>query len=225
METSLHKLLKTHYALPGAKYEEKLGKFRIDVLNEHELIEIQHGSFAAIRQKIRQLIVDYPVRVVKPIIMRKTIVKLAAQAGSEVSRRLSPKQGTLLDIFSELIYFRDFFPHPQLTVEVALVEVDEVRYPGHGRRRRWSRNDFVVADQSLTSVQKMITLNTPQDLMALLPHTLPKHWTTSDLAKCAGITRSTAQRIAYCLNHMHTTCEVGKQGNSRIYRFKKRLAA
>src|SRR6188472_4537629 len=99
METSLHRCLKSHYAQPGAKYEETLGRYRIDVHNGHELVEIQHGSLAAIRDKIARLLVDHYVRVVKPIVGRKTIIRLDQPQGREVSRRLSPKQGTLLDVF------------------------------------------------------------------------------------------------------------------------------
>ena len=152
-------------------------------------------------------------------------MKLACCAGDEVSRRLSPKQGSLLDIFAELIYFRTFFPHPHLAIEVALVEVEETRYPGHGRRRRWSRNDFIVADQVLTSVNSMHALTCARDLIALLPKTLPRQWTTSDLAQQANIARGTAQRIAYCLRHMQAAREVSKRGNSRIYSFTQRAAA
>ena len=69
--------------------------------------------------------------------------------GPVASRRLSPKRGTLLDLFHELVYFTRAFPHPNLTIEAVLVEIEEWRYPGHGRRRRWRKNDFVVADQRL----------------------------------------------------------------------------
>src|SRR6476619_5962066 len=104
METSLHRCLKSHYARPGAKYEEKLGQYRIDVHNGHELVEIQHGSLASIRDKIARLVIEHEVLVVKPIVGRKTIIRLDSPDGNEVSRRLSPKQGTLLDVFDELIY-------------------------------------------------------------------------------------------------------------------------
>ena len=45
----------------------------------------------------------------------------------------------MLDLFEELVHFTRVFPHPRLTLEVVLVEIEEWRYPGHGRRRRWRR--------------------------------------------------------------------------------------
>jgi hypothetical protein len=225
METSLHRCLKSHYARPGAKYEEPLGRYRIDVHNGDELVEIQHGSLAAIRRKIETLVVDYPVRVVKPIVGRKTIIRLDRRGGRELSRRLSPKQGALVDVFDELIYFRNVFPHPQLIVQVPVVDIEETRYPGHGRRRRWRADDHVVEDQRLVAVRSMVTLQSAADLLTLLPEDLPRPWHTGHLAKQLGIRRHIAQRIAYCLRHMSAAREVGKQGNAKLYDFTVRRAA
>lgn len=225
METSLHRCLKSHYARAGAKYEERLGQYRIDVHNGDELVEIQHGSLAAIRDKIARLVVDHRVLVVKPIVGRKTIIRLDQPEGREVSRRLSPKQGTLLDIFDELIFFRRVFPHPQLVLDVPVVDVEETRYPGHGRRRRWRRDDHVVEDQRLVSVRSRTTFRTAADLLSLLPAEMPRPWHTGDLAQLLRIRRHIAQRIAYCLRHMSAAREVGKRGNSRLYDFSVPRAA
>jgi hypothetical protein len=225
METSLHRVLKTHYAQAGARYEVPLGRFRIDLLNPGELVEIQHGSLAAIYKKIQQLVVNHRVLVVKPIVVLKTLVRLACAEGPEVSRRLSPKRGQLLDIFEELVYFRSIFPHPQLTLDVPLVEVEETRYPGHGRRRRWRENDFIVEDQRLVRVHSMHRFASTSDLLALLPPTLPRPWHTGELAELAGVRRWIAQRIAYCLRHMQATREVGKRGNAKLYDFTRHRAA
>ena len=135
MESSLHKQLKTLYADDHAHLEHKLGQYRIDVACDGELIEIQHGSLAAIRDKIQELTAHHRVLVVKPIIVRKQLIKLAAKHGGVVSRRLSPKKGDLLDLFDDLVYFTRVFPHQNLTLEAPLIDIEEWRYPGHGRRR------------------------------------------------------------------------------------------
>ena len=56
METTLHRQLKEHYAEDPEQIEVKLGRYRIDAIAGGELIEIQHGSLAAIRDKIRTLL-------------------------------------------------------------------------------------------------------------------------------------------------------------------------
>ncbi len=218
METSLHRELKAAYAGQGARLEVPLQAYRIDVVVGSQLIEIQHGSLAAIRRKITELVTSHRVLVVKPIVARKTLVKLDRKDGNVIERRLSPKRGTLADIFHELIYFTRLFPHPNLRIEIPLVDVEEWRFPGHGRRRRWRRNDFQVADEKLVRIQSIHELRSHRDLIKFLPHPMPKTFDTTQLAEHASIPRWVAQRVAYCLRKMGATEEIAKRGNSRVYR-------
>ena len=52
METSLHRDLKKLYAGDDSQTEVVLGGYRIDAVSGGRLIEIQHGSLSAIRDKI-----------------------------------------------------------------------------------------------------------------------------------------------------------------------------
>ena len=217
METSLHRQLKERYAGPGALTEQRLGKYRIDAVVGRELVEIQHGSLAAIRDKIAWLAQRHPVRVVKPIVSRKYLVKLASKDGETISRRVSPKTGTIWNLFDELVYFTRVFPHENLTLEVPLVEIEELRYPGHGRRRRWRENDFQVQDQRLLDVTDVHTFRRSEDLIALLPIGLPKQFHTAHLAESLSVRRWIAQRIAYCLRKTSAIRECGKFGNALLY--------
>lgn len=217
METSLHRSLKQFYADENSATEVRLGRYRIDVVRGSELIEIQHGSLAAIRDKIRALAEDHDVRVVKPIIVRKTLIKRKRKNGKIVDRRTSPKRGTLVDLFDELIYFRRVYPHPRVTLEVVLVDVEEWRYPGVGRKR-WRRpNSFLIEDQKLLAVHETRTFRTGGDLAALLPDDLPRPFHSGHVAAGLGIARHIAQRIVYCLREMQITTAVGKERNTRLY--------
>ncbi len=221
METSLHRQLKEKYLSPGAAIEVPVDGYRIDVAAEDRLIEIQHGSLAAIRDKIRKLLENHHVLVVKPIILRKQLVKLDGPEGNELSRRMSPKKGQVLDIFNELVYFTRVFPHPNLTLEVTMVRTEERRYPGHGRRRRRRDGDFVVEDQILTKVEETHIFRKAEDLLALLPPKLPKKFHTGHLADGLSIRRWIAQRVAYSLREMGAIEMVGKEGNAILYKFAK----
>jgi len=222
METSLHRQLKQRYADEHAQIEVPLREFRIDAIAGDELIEIQHGSLAAIRDKIKKLCRKHRVRVVKPIVARKQLIKLDKKDGEVLSQRLSPKRGQPLDLFSELIYFTKAFPHRNLVLEFALVEVEEWRYPGHGKRRRRRDGDFQIADQKLVDVTETFELRTRGDLLAFLPEDLPSPFHTGHLAEGMKIDRWIAQRIAYCLRETGTTRLVGKQGNALLYKVKRR---
>ena len=221
METSLHRQLKQLYACQGAHLEVPLDGYRIDVARRNELVEIQHGSLAAIRQKVQRLLQKHRVLVVKPIVARKFLVKQDRKGGRVLGRRQSPKRGSILDLFDELVYFTRVFPHPNLTLEVPLVEIEEWRYPGHGRRRRWRRNDHLVEDQKLLAVRRVYRFRTAAELAGIVPGELPSPFHTAHLAEALGVKRWIAQRIAYCFRTAGTTVQVGKEGNTLLYEFKK----
>lgn len=221
MEYSLHRELKTRYGGLDAPQEVRLENFRIDVVADSVLVEIQHGSLAAIQSKVRRLLEKHRVLVVKPIVVAKRIVKRACQDGPVVHSRRSPKRGSALDAFHELVYFTQAFPHPNLELELALVEIEEWRYPGHGRRRRWRRNDCVIEDQKLVEIVATHRLREAADLMRLAPCKLPAKFHTGDIAAALEIDRWVAQRIAYCWRHMGAVRVLGKQGNAVMYELNK----
>jgi len=219
METSLHRELKSHYAGRGAQFEVPVGKYRIDVVSRGRLVEIQHGSLAAIRDKVGELLKDHRVLVVKPIVVRKLLVKRTAKGGTVIARRLSPKRGRLLDLFHDLVHFTRIFPHRRLTLEVPLVDIEEWRYPGHGRRRRWRKTDHQVEDQKLMAIRKTHRFRTNSDLLGLIACPLPSPFHTGHLAESLEVQRWIAQRIAYCFRQAGAIRQVGKQSNARLYEF------
>lgn len=228
METSLHRDLKALYAKGRSRLEVPLGDYRIDVMTARgRLVEIQHGSLASIRDKIHNLLDNYNVLVVKPIIARKILIKQDSKGGQVVDRRLSPRRGTILDIFDELVYFTRVFPHRRLTLEMPLIEIEEWRYPGHGRRRRRRESDFLVEDQRLLCVSETYRLRNARDLSRLVTGNLisgplPRPFHSGHLADALHVRRWVAQRIVYCLRKIGSTRQVGKSGNSRLYEFAGR---
>ena len=218
METSLHRQLKSLYADDETQTEVPLGDYRIDAVAGECLVEVQHGSLSAIRQKVQRLLKRHSVLVVKPIIATKRLVKRSRKGGRVVGRRRSPKRGSLTNMFDELVYFTRVFPHRNLSMEAVLVEVEEWRYPGHGRRRRWRANDHVVEDQKLIGVAGACRFAQSNDLWNLLPPLdLPNPFHTGDLAEQLDVDRWVAQRIAYVMRHTRAVRQVGKKGNALLY--------
>ncbi|MDA1178747.1 MAG: hypothetical protein O2931_08125, partial [Planctomycetota bacterium] len=182
MESSLHHDLKRHYCGDTGQVEVSLSGYRIDVVRNGVLIEIQHASLGSIRHKILQLLKQHTVHVVKPILARKRLVKLSRRHGKICDTRMSPQRKTILDLFGELVYFTQVFPHPRLVLEAVLVEVEEIRYPRRGAPRRGSRRDFRVQDLKLLRLQQSVCLRTNQDLLQLLPEDLVEPFDTQQLA-------------------------------------------
>ncbi len=222
METTLHRQLKERFLHPGSEIEVNVQRYRIDVVTDGRLIEIQHSGLAAIRDKIQDLLQkNYWVEVVKPLIARKRLIKLSGKNGRIVEQRWSPRRGTMLDLFDELLYFTRVFPHPKLRLTCPLVEIEEQRFPGHGRRRRRRAGDFVVKDRFLVEVVETQCFQTAQDLHRILPDQLPEPFDTRQLSDGLGIERWQAQRIAYVLRHTGSVDLVGKRGNANLFKLRK----
>jgi hypothetical protein len=219
METSLHRQLKSIYAEKGAQFEVPVGRYRIDVVAGKQLVEIQHGSLSAIRDKVRGLLKTNQVVVVKPIVIRKLLVKQDTKGGRVTGRRISPKRGRLVDLFEDLVYFVRVFPHRSLTLDVPLVDIEEWRYPGHGRRRRWRLRDHLVEDQKLIGIRAVHRFRTAMDMGRLIPASLPQPFDTSHLAASLSVDRWVAQKVAYCLRNVGAIQKTGKKGNAWLYQF------
>ena len=232
METTLHRQLKDYFRQSDSQLEVRLGRYRIDVVNGNRLVEIQRSGLASIRRKIQKLLEDgHVVDVVKPLIRRKRLIKLDSINGREVDRRWSPKKGSALSIFDELLYFTRVFPHPNLTLITPLIDIEEIRYPGQGKRRRRRKNAFQVKDQKILEMGEIVSYSTVRDLQKLLPKDLPRKFDTAELAQVLGIPRWEAQRIAYVLRKTFAAIETGKRGNAIVCRLataresSKQLAA
>ncbi|NNE00242.1 MAG: hypothetical protein HKN47_23220, partial [Pirellulaceae bacterium] len=199
METTLHQQLKHCYADGSQNTEVVLGRYRIDAVRDDELIEIQCASLSAIRDKSQNLLQRHRLRVVKPVVLRTRILKTAKKGGKVTSRRMSPKRGNILDLFEELIYFTRVFPHPNLTLEVPMIHVEQLRGPAKKRRRRWQKN-YSVHDVCLQSIEETFEFREPADLLELIPWKRPpKTFNTADIASAIDRSRCVAQQIAYVL--------------------------
>lgn len=221
METSIHRQLKELYCGDKTQQEVWVDGFRIDAIAEGALIEIQQASLAALRSKLRTLLTAHDVVVVKPLEARKMIYKRERAAGEITSSRWSPRRETVWDVFAELVHFMQVFPHPRLTLEVLLVEVEEYRLPARARRRRRGK-DYRVEDRRLVNVVSRLRLKTVADLRALLPEGLIDPFSTEDLARTARMPRWLAQKMAYCLRTAEAIKLVGKRGNALLYSATKR---
>lgn len=219
METTLHRQFKALYSPCESQQEVTVDGYRIDAVAGKQLVEIQYGSLAAIRHKIRALLQNYDVLVVKPLAARKYLVNKTRRGGRVKSARYSPTRQNFYDLFEDLVHFVDVFPHDRLTLEAVLTEQEEHRlpagYPLGGRR--WRSKGYRVEDRTLRCIRDRLRLRTADDLLTLLPSGLPPRFTTADVAAKADISRWLAQKMAYCLRKTGAVQTAGKQGNALVY--------
>ncbi len=218
MERSLHQQLKRFYAEDDSCTEVVMGRYRIDAVRGDELVEIQCASLAAIRDKCQSLLKQHRLRIVKPVIARKRITKINKEGGKITSSRISPKRGTILDLFEELIYFTRVFPNPNLVLEVPIVCVEEIRMPRkQKRRRRWDK-DYQVFDVQLESIDQTCEISQAHDLLEILAwRSRPDEFNTADIAAAVDRPRCVAQQIAYVLRKMGAIESIGRTKSGMIY--------
>ena len=215
METSLHRDLKQIYADPGSTVEAQFGRYRIDVLEADQLIEIQAGPLGVLRPKVRRLCREHRVLVVKPITHRKYIIRRDPAANETLSRRLSPKRGRLLDVFGDMVHFAREFADPNVTLEVVLTEEEELRVDR--ATRRWRRRRYRLLDRVLLRIVEIRRFVEPADFRRLLPAELRRPFTTATLAEAMSEPVWLARQIAYSLRHMGAVAPVGKRRNNILY--------
>jgi hypothetical protein len=216
-ESSLHADLKAHCARPGDLVEAPVDGYWIDLVRGEQLIEIQTGSFAALRPKLAHFLPDRPVRVVLPVIVEKVLVRIDAGGSLDepVSRRRSPKRQREVDLFAELVHLPHLAASPGFSLELALVAVEELRIDDG--RGSWRRGGVSIVDRRLSEVRGRRRFCRPSDYLALLPDALPEPFTVADLAAAIGRPRRLAGQMAYTLRHMGVLRPVGKRGNALLY--------
>lgn len=223
-ETHLHAALKVWYAQPGDEIEVPLEGYLIDVKRGATLIEIQTRSFSAIKAKLLDLVPHHPVRLVYPIAQDRWIVRVAPDRTTVLSRRKSPKHGRLVQVFDELVRFPALLAEPNMTLELLLIQEEELRHHETGRRSRrsWQRGGWMTHERRLLDVLAVHRFSSPTDLAALLPESLSGSgaapFTTDDLATALGEPKRLAQKMAYCLRESGVLRVVGKRGNALLYR-------
>lgn len=214
-ERSLHAALKKWYARPSDRLEVAVDGFWVDIVRGDLLIEIQTQNFSSLKRKLATLTERHPVRLVYPIALERWIVRLAANGLDRLSRRKSPKRGSLMHVFEELVSIPDLLARPNFSLEVLMIREEEVRrkYP----RGRWRRGGWGTHDRALLEVVERVALRCPSDFRALLPAGLPDPFTTADLGQAIGEPRYLAQKMGYCLRKMGAVHVVGKRANARLY--------
>ncbi len=214
-EKPLHASLKEWYRQEGGRVEVAVDGFVVDLVRDGLLIEIQTRNFASMRRKLDRLLDSHMMRLVHPVAATKWIVKLD-QDGSEISRRRSPKRGIAADVCEELVSFPSLLSHPNFTLEIALIEEEEIRRPDV--EKGWRRGGFVIEERRLVDVLDTVELDSPEELLGLLPEGLPDPFTTADLADGLGRSRHLAREVAYCIRVSGAVKTVGRDKRGILYR-------
>lgn len=217
-EGSLHAAFKARYAatIPGARVESAVDGFIVDVVGPTELVEIQTASFASVKRKLERLLATHRILLVHPIAIERWLVSVDAD-GSVLARRRSPKRGLAFDLFDELVHIPTLVAHPNLRIEIPLIREEEIRGPipdgvRYRHPRTWRR-----LDRRLLDVVDTCRIDTPGDLLGLLPDGLPDPFTTADLVAATRRSKRLARRAAYTLERAGAIARLRRSGRLVAY--------
>jgi len=214
-ESSLHSAIKKWYFLEGDKLEDRVDDFVVDIVRGDLLIEIQIANFSAIKPKLSRLLNDHKVRLVYPIPKEKWIVHKSMATGETYGRRRSPKKGRLSDLFSELVRVPNLFSKGNFSVEVLMIEVEEI-WCNDGRGS-WRRKGASIEDRKLIRVFERSIFEHKADFLKVLPEDLPDPFSNRNLAESLGISINQSRKMTYALRKIGTITYVGKNRNQMFF--------
>ena len=216
-ESSLHAALKLWYKESEDQLEASVENFIVDIVRDDLLIEIQTKNFSIIKRKLIKLIDNHKILLIHPIVKDKWIIKMEPQSNKAMSKRLSPKHNSYVDIFEELIRIPELISNPNLTIELPLVQIEE--YRKNDGKGSWRRKGWSIYDRKLVNVLERKQFYTPIDFLMLKPASLKTPFTNAELAYSLEKSLRLAQKMSYCLRKMGILKVIGKKGKSLLYGF------
>ncbi len=185
-EKTLHATLKLWLDADPAHHEVPLPQGCVaDIFDGERVTEIQTANFSAFRKKLERLLEFYPVTVVHPLVRVKWVAWIDPETGEIGKPRRSGRRGSFTDAGKQLIYILPLLGHPNLTLRLVLLDVEEQRLLdgwGNGGKRGSHR-----AERLPLALGETPTLKGSADYAALLPSDLPTPFTAAQFGKAARL--------------------------------------
>jgi hypothetical protein len=213
-EFSMHAEIIRQLAQPGDQLEAELEGYFIDILRDDKIIEVQTRNLGKLVKKAHTLANNRPVEVIYPVQQKKTITRVSAD-GEVVSQRKSPKNGQVVDVFDELVNAPTLVTPKNVTLTILLIEGEEIwKDDGKGS---WRRKGWSIHERHLQKVVGDRVISQPDDLLTILPRSLPSPFTNAQLAKILKIRGRLAGKITYTLRKLELLDVVGRQGKAYLF--------
>ena len=230
-ESKLHNSLKILYQeiYEGQTEVEQDGHIYDIVTKNGNIIEIQTKNLAKLLPKILDTIEKvHNVKLVHPVPIVNRI-ELKDEEDKIISKRKSPKKGSIYGIFRELTGIYPLMTNPHFSLEIVEIEMTEERVrtsqpvQSKNGRRRFRRN-WLKTGKRLDTIINTRRFSKPEDYLALLP-TLPKTFCAKDiktaLEKNPNIPKRSinANLILWVLSHANLIEFKETKGKSKYYSF------
>ncbi len=214
-EKTVHSVLKSYLSPNPVNHEIKVGNFVADIYTGDEIIEIQTRNFDKLRRKLEAFLAIAPVTIAYPIPNKKWIRWVNPQTGEISPPRKSPKTGTPYYIFPELYKIKNYLNHPNLTLRIFLINLEEYRFLDG-----WSQDKkkgSTRCDRIPTELVEEFVITKPCDYHLFIPKELNSSFTSREYKKASGLPMHHAQTALNILYYVGVVERIGKKGNSFLY--------
>ncbi len=215
-EKRLHRILKRYITDDAECYEVKIGNHIADVAEENVISEIQTASFAPLAKKVAYYLekTDYSVRIVCPVISKKTIIKANKETGEITSCKLSPKHEGDLDVLAKMYPLAECVGDTHFSLCVLHVNAEEYRYSEARRYNKKGRYDKDLFPTELVGISEFRSLS---DYTRLFPTELcDGEFTVKEFSALTGLKK----RKPYLALKFFVLCgflRMEKRGKTNIY--------
>jgi len=232
-ESKLHNSLKILYQelYEGKTEVEQDGHIYDIVTKNGNIIEIQTKNLAKLLPKILDTIEKgHNVKLVHPLPL-VTRIELQDEEEKIISKRKSPKKGSIYDIFRELTGIYPLMTNPHFSLEIVEIEMTEERVhtnepvQSKNGRRRFRRN-WNKTGKRLDTIINTRRFSKAEDYLNLLPP-LPELFCAKDLknaisskSELPARASGNAHLIIWVLAHAGLIEEIEKKGRTKYYKLQ-----
>ena len=197
---------------------QKNRKFVADILDTSTIYEIQTGSFAPLKDKIKWILenTSYNIVLIHPM-PECLYVSYIEEDGKITPRRKSNRSRKLKHIVGELYHIKEFIGNPRFTLIALMIEADQYRRRTTTKRRVKSKKYETIP----SSLIRAHIFSSADDYKVFLPDTLEGEFTVKQFSSKSGILGIDAYSAVKLLCELGHIEECGNIGRAKAYKAKK----
>ena len=193
----------------------KKRKFVADVLEDDTITEIQTGSFAPLRDKIKWILenTSYNIILIHPVAATKWVNIIDGKSGEISKRYRSPKRDGLNSVAGELYYIREFIASPRFSLVLLMMEAEQYKKElGSAKRKRYEKYELIPVNLLSAHVFKGVNA-----YKCFIPNGLDEQFCVKQFSALSKIRGRDAYSIVHTLCDIGLLREDGKIGRAAAY--------
>lgn len=216
-EKTLHRVLKRFFCDAECVHEVKLGGFVADAVLGGTIYEIQTGGFFPLKKKLLYYKenTDYRVRVVCPVVKKKSLVWVDPESGEMSAPRRTNVGLGKWHVLAEMVYLLSIFDFSRMSLVLAELVVEDYKLlNGYGKDKKIRASRYERLPRELL---ELCEITSREDVAAHFLPELPTPFSSADFSKKTGLRRRSLGAALKVLLAMDIIRIAGKEKNKILY--------